>query len=53
VEAGGLGAQEPRDVMAQFDISEVPEPTTMLAGSLAMALYGAAKLRRNRRKHTT
>ncbi len=53
VESGNLGDQGPRDVMARFDISEVPEPTTMLAGSLALALYSAAKLRRNRRKHTT
>ncbi len=39
--------------MARFDISEVPEPTTMMAGAVALALYGAAKIRRNRRKHTT
>ncbi len=37
--------QAPRDVMAQFVVTAVPEPTTMIAGALLLLPFGASTLR--------
>ena len=50
---GNPWIQPPRDVMARFDVSlaEVPEPTTLVLGGMLLAIFGASRLRSNRRKH--
>lgn len=47
---GDMGAQTPRDMEARFDVSEVPEPTTMILGGLLLTLVGACRLRSIRGK---
>ncbi len=42
--------QPEQDVMARFDISEVPEPTAVFTGALLLAVFGAGKFMSARRK---
>ena len=37
--------QPDQDILAQFDVTPVPEPTTMLAGALLLLPFGASTLR--------
>ena len=45
-EASDWGLQSPAPGMyARFDVTEVPEPTTMIAGALLLLPFGASTLR--------
>jgi len=52
--AGPPWVQPDQDMMAQFDITEVPvpEPTTMIAGALLLLPFGASTLRILRKRQT-
>jgi hypothetical protein len=42
--------QPPQDMMARFDVTAVPEPTTMIAGALLLLPFGASTLRMFRKR---
>jgi hypothetical protein len=49
-DGGNPWAQPNRDVMARFDVTAVPEPTTMIAGALLLLPFGASTLRMLRKR---